>query len=75
MTAQQLDRVFFQRRKHYLLGSHSVDEQEAIGPLPGEAGFSIGSLFERDYANTWSPALLRPDTRGIRTRENKYSVL
>ncbi|MBT4187713.1 MAG: hypothetical protein HOE14_10930 [Gemmatimonadales bacterium] len=67
MTAQQLDRVLFQRRKYYLLGSHSVDEQEVIGPLPGEPGFSIGSFFERDYANTWSPGLFRPDTWGIRT--------
>lgn len=67
MTAQQLDRVFFQRRKRYLLGSYSVDEQKPIGSLPGEPGFPIDSFFERDYANTWSPGLFRPDRWGIRT--------
>ena len=59
--------MLFQRRKYYLLSSHSVYEQEAIGPLPDEAGFSIDSFATRDLANTWSPGLFRPDTWGIRT--------
>ena len=63
MTAQQLDRVLFQRRKYYLLGSQSVDEQED----DPEVEFSIDSLANGDRANTWSPGLFRPDTGGIRT--------
>ena len=64
MTAQQLDRVLYQRRKYYLLSSHSVDEQED----DPEVEFSTDSFIASgDRANTWSPGLFRPDTWGIRT--------